>query len=64
MGIADRIIAHEPYFIELGHNMPSAQPIEILQEAQTVMYKAMQALGNPYWRSQGRYKDHSPRYSK
>ena len=44
-GIADRIIAHEPYFIELGHNMPSAQPLEILEEAQTVMYKAMRALG-------------------
>ena len=47
-GIADRIIAdesHKPFFIELGHNMPSAQPDEILQEAQAVMYKAMQALG-------------------
>ena len=44
-GIADRIIAHEPFFIELGHNMPSAQPEKILQEAEELMQKASQALG-------------------
>lgn len=44
-GIADRIIDREPYFVELGHNMPSALPIEILDEAERVMAAAMQALG-------------------
>ncbi|NCS93454.1 MAG: ATP-grasp domain-containing protein, partial [Leptospira sp.] len=31
-GIADRIIEREPYFIEVGHNMPSALPKDTLQE--------------------------------
>lgn len=44
-GIADRIIDREPYFVELGHNMPSALPAEILAEAECVMAAAMKALG-------------------
>lgn len=44
-GIADRIIAREPYFVELGHNMPSSQPADILAEAERVMKAAMKALG-------------------
>lgn len=44
-GIADRIIDREPYFIELGHNMPSALSPEILAEAEQVMRDAMRALG-------------------
>lgn len=44
-GIADRIIAREPFFVELGHNMPSALPQPVLEEAETVMRAAMQALG-------------------
>ncbi len=44
-GIADRIISGEPYFVELGHTMPSAQPEEILRRASDVMIRAMQALG-------------------
>lgn len=44
-GIADRIISGEPYFIELGHNMPSAQPGEVLKEVEEVMKSAMQAIG-------------------
>ncbi len=44
-GIADRIIAREPFFIELGHNMPSIKPDRILEEAKDVMYRAMVALG-------------------
>jgi isopentenyl diphosphate isomerase/L-lactate dehydrogenase-like FMN-dependent dehydrogenase/biotin carboxylase len=44
-GIADRIIAREPYFIELGHNMPSSLPGEILEEAEAVMKGGMRALG-------------------
>ncbi len=44
-GIADRIIDREPYFVELGHNMPSALPREIQAEAAEVMRAAMLALG-------------------
>lgn len=44
-GIADRIIDREPYFVELGHNMPSALPREIQAEAAGVMRAAMLALG-------------------
>ena len=44
-GIADRIIAHEPYFIELGHNMPSCVDTKILKEASSLFKKGMQALG-------------------
>lgn len=44
-GIADRIIAREPFFIELGHNMPSALDENTLKEAQDVMKLGMRALG-------------------
>ena len=44
-GIADRIIEREPYFIEIGHNMPSFQSKEILEEASLVMKNGMRALG-------------------
>lgn len=44
-GIADRIIEREPFFVEIGHNMPSALPADVLAEAQQVMIAAMGALG-------------------
>lgn len=44
-GVADRIIAREPYFIELGHNMPSSLPESVLEEAEEVMKAGMRALG-------------------
>ncbi|GBF49576.1 dehydrogenase [Leptospira ryugenii] len=44
-GIADRIIEREPYFVEIGHNMPSALPKEILAEVERVMVAGMKALG-------------------
>ncbi|EOQ95563.1 phosphoribosylamine--glycine ligase-like protein [Leptospira wolbachii serovar Codice str. CDC] len=44
-GIADRIIEREPYFIEVGHNMPSAMSKEILNEVERVMAGGMRALG-------------------
>jgi len=44
-GIADRIIEREPYFIEVGHNMPSALPKDTLQEIERVMFQGMKALG-------------------
>lgn len=43
-GIADRIITNEPYFIEIGHNMPSALSPAILAEAEEVMKAGMRAL--------------------
>ena len=44
-GIADRIIEREPYFIEVGHNMPSKFSKEILDEIEDVMTRGMRALG-------------------
>lgn len=44
-GIADRIITREPYFIEVGHNMPSALPLHLIEEASEVMRAGMRALG-------------------
>lgn len=44
-GIADRIIEREPYFIEVGHNMPSSLSTEILKEVEDVMFSGMKALG-------------------
>ncbi len=44
-GIADRIIIGEPYFIEIGHNMPSSLPEEIQKEAAKIMIEGMKALG-------------------
>lgn len=44
-GIADRIIEREPYFIEIGHNMPSKFSKEVLDEVEDVMKKGMRALG-------------------
>ncbi|MCU0849013.1 MAG: alpha-hydroxy-acid oxidizing protein [Spirochaetes bacterium] len=44
-GIADRIIEHPPYFIETGHNMPSALSDDVLKQARNVMKKGIQALG-------------------
>jgi len=44
-GVADRMIDLEPYFIELGHIMPSNLPKNLQQEAEKVMIKGVKALG-------------------
>ena len=44
-GLADRIIEREPYFIEMGHNMPSSLSPEIQEEIERVMFLGMKALG-------------------
>ncbi|MBN2544560.1 MAG: ATP-grasp domain-containing protein [Spirochaetes bacterium] len=44
-GIADRIIAREPYFIELGHILPSNQPENVLENAVDVFKQAIKAIG-------------------
>lgn len=44
-GVADRIIQHEPYFVETGHTMPSHLPDEMRREACDVMARGIRALG-------------------
>ncbi len=44
-GIADRIIEYPPYFIETGHDMPSALPREVQAAACEVMKQGIRALG-------------------
>src|SRR5271157_3691845 len=44
-GVADRIIEYPPYFIETGHNMPSALAKETLDEACKIMKQGIKALG-------------------
>ncbi len=44
-GIADRVIEHAPYFVETGHNMPSALSKKIQDQACEVMKKGIRALG-------------------
>ncbi|MBP7652181.1 alpha-hydroxy-acid oxidizing protein [Candidatus Dependentiae bacterium] len=44
-GIADRIITREPYFIEIGHTLPSSLDQKIINEALEVMIKGCKALG-------------------
>ncbi|MFB6355594.1 MAG: alpha-hydroxy-acid oxidizing protein [bacterium] len=43
--IADRIIEHEPYFVETGHVMPSQKDDEVQQQILELAEKAAQALG-------------------
>jgi biotin carboxylase len=44
-GIADRHIYFDPYFVELGHTMPSCFPAEIQAEVLRVFRLAVRALG-------------------
>ena len=44
-GIADRIVEREPYFVEIGHNMPSSMPPDVLMEVEDIMRRGMEALG-------------------
>ncbi len=44
-GIADRIIEREPFFIELGHVMPSNLPDEKINDAVSVFKAGIKALG-------------------
>ncbi|MFN3603655.1 MAG: alpha-hydroxy-acid oxidizing protein [Leptonema sp. (in: bacteria)] len=55
-GIADRIIVGEPYFIEIGHNMPSRLNLDILEEASQVMINAMKAIGIDHGAGKGDLK--------
>jgi biotin carboxylase len=44
-GIADRHISFYPYFVELGHTMPSAYPPEVIGEVLRVFRAAVRAIG-------------------
>ncbi|MDI6793800.1 MAG: alpha-hydroxy-acid oxidizing protein [bacterium] len=44
-GIADRIIDFPPYFVELGHTLPSSQPKEVQEAACSCMEAGIRALG-------------------
>jgi len=44
-GFADRNICFSPYFVELGHTMPSAYPKEVLDEVLRVFEAGVKALG-------------------
>lgn len=55
-GVADRMIDFEPYFVEIGHIMPSELPEEQQNEAIEVMKKGMKALGINYGAAKGDIK--------
>jgi hypothetical protein len=44
-GVADRHICFPPYFVEMGHTMPSALAPEILRDAEEVFQRGIRALG-------------------
>lgn len=44
-GLADRHIAFAPYFVELGHTMPSDAPLRIRTEVLETFRQAVRALG-------------------
>ena len=44
VGIADRIIGHFPFFIEMGHTLPSILPDDAIKEAKDVMIAGIRAL--------------------
>jgi biotin carboxylase len=44
-GVADRIVTFSPYFVELGHTMPSAYGNDIIDELLRVFCDGVRALG-------------------
>ncbi len=55
-GIADRILAFKPYFVETGHNMPSAHPESLLEQVREVMTAGIKALGISHGAAKGDIK--------
>ncbi len=53
MGVADRLIDYEPYFVETGHIMPTNLPKEEIQELLDVMKKGIRALGITHGAAKG-----------
>jgi biotin carboxylase len=54
--IADRHIAHAPYFVEIGHTLPSALPASVLDDVFDVMCRGIEALGITTGASKGDIK--------
>lgn len=52
-GVADRIISHDPYFVEIGHDLPSNASSQILEKVQNIFVQAIQALGISYGFAKG-----------
>jgi biotin carboxylase len=44
-GVADRHICFPPYFVEMGHTMPSILAPEVLRDAEEVFMRGIRALG-------------------
>lgn len=44
-GVADRHVVFEPYFVEMGHTMPTAHPADAVAEVLRVFKAAVRALG-------------------
>lgn len=55
-GIADRIIEHEPLFIETGHNMPTAMDTKTIDQVKDVMIQGIRALGITHGAAKGDIK--------
>lgn len=55
-GIADRIIGLEPYFVELGHIMPSNKSDSEIEKAKQAMIKGIKALGLDFGGAKGDIK--------
>jgi len=55
-GIADRIINREPYFIEIGHVMPSNLSKDLIDNAVEVFKKGIKALGINFGAAKGDIK--------
>ena len=55
-GIADRIINREPYFIEIGHIMPTNLPKKKIDNAVEVFIKGIKALGINHGAAKGDIK--------
>ncbi|MFH2114810.1 MAG: ATP-grasp domain-containing protein, partial [Spirochaetota bacterium] len=55
-GIADRHIHFEPYFIEMGHTMPTAYGSEIVDDVMKVFKSGIRALGIDHGAAKGDIK--------
>ncbi|MGL4523902.1 MAG: ATP-grasp domain-containing protein [Spirochaetia bacterium] len=55
-GIADRHIFYPPYFIEMGHTLPSTQPQNIIEEVISVFSAAIRAMGLTHGAAKGDIK--------
>ncbi len=55
-GVADRHISFMPYFVELGHTMPTIYPKDVVDEVVAVFTRGVQALGITHGAAKGDMK--------